>query len=573
LKLVSSSWVVAVAALTTVVSATQDECAPYTDLSGASAITYSTEPVWFGGRLACLAAAGPAANDRIRANPIVFLEYATGESAGDPIVTALPCQPSYSDAWLRFTVVVPEDTAYNYYRDYAQIDGSDLDFKRAGFFNYPIVAPGSKLSDISNHSLPIPDTFSAWFGGQKVYLFDFGAIPQSNTLDHVKTTKAVAVFQQDEFSVPIKNGFSVIDSVPGDEGYTGFYDYKSVTTESLPFNTYRNSSGLPATKERNLFLNCPVVHVESSVYVGNPPVPAPSSARSPVEPIPEPEAPSARLTESCENAYLNASGPGVSYFSAVGWSGNKKFGCWNLGLRSTGGEKTAFVQRVFQPVYTDSGKRAGLPIFTTLPCQPGYSDAAEVTSFPVPPEVPFNFFKNAETFMIAELSGSSIGKFNYPIVEPRSTISINPADSAPAAAYFNQPRLSEGWFNGRTIYYVDFGPIPARNPNDPTIATSEAVFPFTKNQLGDNVLFGNPVFSDVAGDATYSGFYRSVNAPLFSSFLYRVSMCESNVASLYDSVGKIPSTTLNEFTDYMQVDPLKVSELNSVLNCPTAYYT
>ncbi|KAI8848184.1 hypothetical protein BC829DRAFT_394618 [Chytridium lagenaria] len=549
------TWFTVTAALTvTTMAFPTTECGAFTDLSGSSAITYTSEAVWVDGRRAwCYpfsdrpqSKAGPASRNRIRANPIVFLEYPTGESAGDPIVTSTPCQETYSDAWLRFTVVVDVKTPFNYYREYGQIESADVDLKRSGFFNFPLVTPGSKLVDWSNNTLPTPETFSAWFNGQRVYLFDFGPIPQNNNLDFVQASEAVAIFQKDDFEVPVQNGFTIIDKIPGSEGYTGFFDYKSYTTTSSPYNLYRSISAVTPTIDRDLILNCPVVAVDDVVYEGNPPLPPVSSTRSPVEPIPEPGAPEARVEDTCEATYLNAESEGVKYLSAEGWAAKKKFGCWNLGLRTPIVNGTrAKVSTVYQPVYADTGLRAGLPVFITLPCSEGYSDAVEVISFLVPKTVPFNFFKDAEALLSSTANTVSTGFFNYPVVQPGSTLTINPSDNAPPAAYLNQPVLSEAWFKGQILFYINFGSIPSRARGASSLSTGNAVFPYRQNGLGDDVLFGNPIFSSVAGDPAYTGFY---------------------------SVAKAPATTANEFTDYLDFDLGKVSELGSVLNCPTAYY-
>ncbi|KAJ3104936.1 hypothetical protein HDU97_008684 [Phlyctochytrium planicorne] len=535
-----------------------DAGASFTDLSGASAVTYSITPVWHNGQLAWCwpfndrtsASAGPPEANRVRANPIVFVEYTTGESAGDPIVTSIPGLDSYSDAWLRFTVVVPRNIPFNYYRDYATVQGASVDFQRSGYFNFPVVPPGSKLYDWSNSSISIPETFTAWFQGQKVYLFDFGAIPQDGSIDYVKTATAVEVFQDDEFAVPVDNGFPIVDAVKGEDAYTGFYDFQSFKTTGAAFNSLRSIASLAeAPTDRGLFLNCPIVAIESDVYEGNPPLPPSTNERSPSLPIPQPEdAPAISTTEDvdgCQAVYLN--GNGTAYLSAVGWTSGKKFGCWNLGLRSGyygPADNLTALHTVYQPIY-DSGDVAGLPIFTTLPCLEGYSDAATIINVVVPSEVPFNFFKDAATIAATTLPSSRGGKFNYPIVQPGSTFSLNPADNAPDSAYSTIPKTSEGWFSGTAVSFVNFGPIASLLPNTPYVDNAVAVFPYRQNQLGDVILYGNPIFSAVEGDSGYSGFY---------------------------GVGKIPTSSIDQFTDYAAVDKATISDLNSVLNCPTAYY-
>ncbi|KAJ3125933.1 hypothetical protein HK101_005829, partial [Irineochytrium annulatum] len=160
---------------------------------------------------------------KVLANSIIFIQYPNGETAGAPIVNILPCQQGYSDAWVKLAATVNYTTPQDYYRDVGKVKADALSLKRVGLFNYPIVPPGSILNDWSNHSIPAVATKQAWYNAQQVFFFDFGEIPQDPALDSVGTKSSVSVFTSDAHGIPVLNGFSIVDSIAGQPGYTGFY--------------------------------------------------------------------------------------------------------------------------------------------------------------------------------------------------------------------------------------------------------------------------------------------------------------------------------------------------------------
>ncbi|KAJ3094946.1 hypothetical protein HDU97_007428 [Phlyctochytrium planicorne] len=550
-------------------STTEDCTAIYTDLTGASANVYRTQPVWeegkrgwcypFADRTSAVDPdyrASSLSNYKVLAsNQIIFVVYPDGTSAGAPIVGSLPCKEGYSDAWDKRILEVPFDIKKDAYRDLDSIESvseNGAKLKKQGYFNFPIVTPGSTLEDISGLNAPEVDIHQAWFGGKKVFYFDFGPISQPYTRKFIEASGAIAVFSDDENSIPIKNGFDVISPTPSGMGYSGFFTYRSADTTGSPYNYlrfYSNFSGPDyVSYDRGLILNCPIVAIEQFVYKGDPPKPKkvgfelkPSGAIPPAPPKVD-----LSVSGRCFDVYLK--GGARDYFTAEGVVSGKKFGCWNIGLHSSPAVSAdtakTLIGTVLQPVY-ESGEPAGVPIFGVLPCQSKYSDVNKVLGAVVPDATPFNFFKDFASLKAAATSSYVISISNYPIVEPNSRIGINPADVQPALEGIIKPSLKDGFYQGQPVQFFDFGKIPDLTPNTATIDNGKVAFPFKDNGAGNSVLYGDPIFDIVDGDAAYTGFY---------------------------GVSKFESKDGQEVSSYAGLAEISVKDFGKVLNCPTAYF-
>ncbi|KAJ3189031.1 hypothetical protein HK101_008999 [Irineochytrium annulatum] len=562
-------------ALTAAGSAYGDCAAPYTDLSGASAKVYTTTVLWFNGQrswcwpFADRANAVIGSDVRVKANSIISLTYPDGASAGAPIVNVLPCQDGYSDAWLKFTGVVEYSTVNNTYRDFASVNASGIALKKAGYFNYPIVPPGSKLSDWSGYEVPAHDIVQAWNNGNKVYYFDFGAIPQDNILDYVPTADSIAVYASDSHGIPVNNGFSVVDAAPGSPKYTGFYSMLASNVTGSPLNYFRSYDNFTSNanytpSDLGMAMNCPTSYLETFLYRGNPPAAPATTLSANAAAIPPPAPPVDPSSKPCYQPYLT--GPKGSYSSKQGYSGGKQFGCWNMGSRSSlfaGSDNATALAPVLQPVYNDqyvgtaTPTLAGNPVFNYLPCQSYYSDAVEVWYVPVDTSVPFNFrdkfitwgpiiqFTDYATLHTAFSSGAVSGIFNYAVVEPGSTIAVASVDAAaePALASVATPKLMDGWYQNTQVFYFNFGPVPTASSTTAFVTNGKAVFPVKADGAGVNVLSGKPVFDAAFGDNAYTGFYGM-----------------STTASTNGTLTSIASVTS------------ATTDIGSILNCPYAYF-
>ncbi|KAJ3209560.1 hypothetical protein HDU67_006121 [Dinochytrium kinnereticum] len=576
MRLFSATHILAALASTVLSVAAQDCKSTYTDLTGSSAITYRTEPVWINGKRAWCwpfsdrnsATVGnlgrSLSNFKVAVNSVIYVVYPDGTSAGAPIVSALPCDPGYSDARLKLIYQVDYSVKKNtvsyviskpdtitlepQFRDFDIISGiAENIFVKNGYHNLPIVPPGSSLEDTSGKTATEYDIQQAWYNGKKVFLFDFGPIKQDSKLSYVAAAGAVEVFGDDAFGIPIKNGFTVL-SLPNDGGYTGFFT--SSDTTGAPFNYLRYYSNFTGpdyvSDDRGMILNCPVVYEEDFVYKGSPPIPEkPSIESKPSASIPPPPPP-IDFTKSgnCFDPYLN--GPAGEYLTAEAFIDGKTFGCWNLGLRSAlkdNGTQT-IVGNALQPVYP-TGEKAGLPIFGDLPCQSQYSDAVKVLNAVVPATTPFNFFKDFAGLKTAASSISVSGVFNYPIVEPGSRILVNPADSQPSLASLIIPRLRDGWYQGQPVHFFDFDRVPDLVPNADVIVNGRVTFPFKDNGAGQSILKGEPIFDVVQGDPSYTGFY---------------------------GVGKVQYDENETYKSSKALEDYTIADMGKVLNCPTAYF-
>ncbi|KAI8843041.1 hypothetical protein BC829DRAFT_297440 [Chytridium lagenaria] len=549
----------------TAASVAAQECTSmYTDLTGSSAITYRTEPTWISGKRAwCFpftdrtSAVEPSphpsatiSTTRVATNPVIYIVYPDGTSAGAPIVSILPCEEGYSDAFLKYTYQVDYSVKKDTFRDYETLNTfAKGEFAKDGFYNHPIVPPGSSLEDTSNKKAPEYDIQQAWYKGKKVFFFDFGAIQQNNALSYVQAAAAVEVFGDDAFAIPVRNGFTVLSASTGPQ-YTGFFSYRSADTTGAPFNYLRHMSNFSGptypSVDRKIVLNCPVVYQESFVYKGDPPVQSkPSMESTPSLSIPPPPPPVDISTSgNCFDAYLK--GPASEYFTAEAFAEGSKIGCWNLGLRSNfkGNNSQTIIGTAIQPVY-DNGLKAGLPVFSVLPCQPRYSDAILLLNVVVSEATPFNLFKDFAGLKNAAVKTSVGGIFNYPIVEIGSKISINPADSKPELSNVVIPAIKSGWFQGKGIEFVDFGRIPDLTPNSDVISNGKVIFSFKDNGAGQKVLFGNPVFDVTEGDPSYTGFY---------------------------GVNRVDGTETDSHSRAENLANLTMADMGKVLNCPTAYF-
>ncbi|KAJ3106501.1 hypothetical protein HDU96_008209 [Phlyctochytrium bullatum] len=559
MRLFSLIQVLATLTATSVAVAAQD-CPEYTDLTGSSAKVYRTETVWSQGRRAwCYpfsdrnSAVVPLAgnqrlNSKVAYNEVIYVLYPDGTSAGAPLVSHLPCDSGYSDATKKRILKVEFSVKPDSYRDFESLNATSYSqLTDGGFFNLPLVPPGSTLEDISRKHVPEYDLVQAWYKGKKVFFFDFGTVKQDAAYDFIQASAAVEVFADDPYGVPVRNGFTVL-SLPVGGAYSGFFTYLSSDTTGAPFNYlhyFTNfTSGVYNYQDRNIILNCPVVEIEDFEYVGNPPAQTkPSIESKPSAEIPPPP-PEVDLTikGNCYDKFLY--GPSSDYYTAEAFYESKRFGCWNLGLRSTPAENGTTIGLALQPVYK-SGTSAGLIVFGALPCQNKYTDVVRVLNAVVDDNTPFNFFKDFTNLQYSASSTSVVGVYNYPIVEPGSKLSVNPADYRPELAGVPKPLIKDGWYQGQSVSFVDFFKVPDLVPNSETVQNGKAIFPFKFNGQGQNILSGDPVFDSVQGDANYTG-------------LYDVEKVQVSDSTFYNSTEA--------------VDFSKVSSMEKVLNCPHAYF-
>lgn len=170
------------------------------------------------------------------------------------IIDVLPGQPGYSDLWEVRVVTVPADYKADTHKSKADLDAARLTGHAVGLFvNCPVVPTGSTLEGGEK-------LVQGWYKGQQVFYPDFGPNPPAAIPIWAFTTGSNA----DGSPKLVDGQRNVIDSVPGQAGYSAFWrvnmvsvgaDYKANAVNSAALVSSQN---LKAT-QTNLMVNCPVV--------------------------------------------------------------------------------------------------------------------------------------------------------------------------------------------------------------------------------------------------------------------------------------------------------------------------
>ncbi|KAJ3416736.1 hypothetical protein HDV05_000110 [Chytridiales sp. JEL 0842] len=125
--------------------------------------------------------------------------------------------------------------------------------------------------------------------------------------------------------------------------------------------------------------------------------------------------------------------------------------CWDLGTRSTPSSTTTLLTNpVIYPLYP-SGASAGNPIFSTIPCVWGYSDAWAIFNVVVPESTPYDSLKE---YLPLHLGGGIVFNSSYvnmAVITKGSTF----VDATPLGTPV--PEIKTGWFAGNEVSFVEFG--------------------------------------------------------------------------------------------------------------------
>ncbi len=229
--------------------------------------TYDLTQGWYKGRPTFyydFGANTPAVDggNRVATAPIYVL--ITGfDAEGNPvfvegqhnIVDVVPGDPGYSDLWDVVLVTVPADYEANTLTSAADVLSSGYELTRPGLLvNCPIVPEGSQLAE---GGAPL---VQGWYKGEEVYYFDFGP----NT-DATAPIYAFITGMDAEGNPQFVEGQrNVIDVIPGDAGYSAFWQVNLVTVPAgYVANTITSmdevmASGYEITR-LGLVVNCPVL--------------------------------------------------------------------------------------------------------------------------------------------------------------------------------------------------------------------------------------------------------------------------------------------------------------------------
>ncbi|KAJ3107962.1 hypothetical protein HDU97_002542 [Phlyctochytrium planicorne] len=171
--------------------------------------------------------------------------------------------------------------------------------------------------------------------------------------------------------------------------------------------------------------------------------------------------------------------------------------CWNFGstspVRLEATPFDVFTNGIVMPLYPN-GTSAGFPLFSTLPCIPGYSDAWGQLVAIVPSFLEFNHFTDYISIQSVYMTYPTGKYLNLPVVTPGSMM----VDTSNVPTNATVPKIRQGW------YQLDIG----------YFENSLDVIPLggvLMNKIVDFYLTiaidGISVVDAVQGDPMYSGFY------------------------------------------------------------------
>lgn len=210
-----------------------------------------------------------AANDTVPTQPLwVFIHGINADGTPDfvggqhNIVDVVPGEPGYSDLWQVVMVTVPDDYVPDSIRSAQDVSESGYEQRTTDMLvNCPIVPEGTTLEG----GEPL---VQGWNDGEEVFYPDFGENPA--------TVEPIWVFIHDMNAdgTPdfVEGQNNIIDTVPGQAGYTAFWQVNMVTVpDGYEPNSIRSAADVRAAgfeiTETEMVVNCPVTQV-AGVTVG-----------------------------------------------------------------------------------------------------------------------------------------------------------------------------------------------------------------------------------------------------------------------------------------------------------------
>ncbi|KAJ3414845.1 hypothetical protein HDV05_006002 [Chytridiales sp. JEL 0842] len=250
----------------------QKLCMGYLDQTGQSAVEYSSLQAFYQDRESWCWNFGTRSiiseDYQVRSNPILMPVYPNGTSAGFPIISAMPCNPGYSDVGVLVEVVVNATTAFN--QDYDTLKSIALEgaITPKGLYNYPIVYPGSTIKNGSPASgIAPPLILQGWYQNKRAFFADLGEVPNTTPYSfNVPTFDVVEISSRNA-----KVGRAVLEA--GNKDGTGFYmvnnldmtPYISYKPDS--FRSFEDFSSPYIPIKTNKALNCPVFFSRTAAKV------------------------------------------------------------------------------------------------------------------------------------------------------------------------------------------------------------------------------------------------------------------------------------------------------------------
>ena len=176
-------------------------------------------------------------------------DFVTG---GHNIIDVIPGDKGYSDLWQVTLVTVPRSYQPDSITSAADVLKNNFPMTTTNMLvNCPVVPAGSTIED--GRAL-----IQGWYKGQKVYYYDFGAN------DDIAAPIWALITGMDSQGNPIfvKDQNNIIDVIPGDKGYSAFWQVNLVTVPAdYVANTLKSAddvmkSGYKITPTE-INVNCP----------------------------------------------------------------------------------------------------------------------------------------------------------------------------------------------------------------------------------------------------------------------------------------------------------------------------
>lgn len=203
----------------------------------------------------------PSANGAVSVAPI--WAFITGmDAGGNPlfvegqhnIVNAMPGDPGYSDLWQVQLVTVPNGYVADSIRSYDDLMASGYEITPISIFvNCPIVPKGSTFESGK-------ELVQGWYEGDEVYYPDYGA----NSPTAIPIWAFITGFDGDGNPQFVEGQNNIIDSVPGQTGYSAFWEVNLVMVpEGYVANSVTSRADVVSMGWEivtpGIVVNCPVI--------------------------------------------------------------------------------------------------------------------------------------------------------------------------------------------------------------------------------------------------------------------------------------------------------------------------
>ncbi len=350
------------------------------------------------------------------------------------IVDVIPGDEGYSDLWEVMFVVVPKDYVADSITTADEVLLADYEIITPDILiNCPIVPAGSTLAEGG-------DLVQGWYKGVEIYYFDFGP----NPVETAPIYALITGLDDDENPQFVEGQHNIIDVIPGDEGYSAFWQVNLVIVpqdyeaDSITTAADVRASGYEMVQP-GLVVNCPVIRTDDAE--------ADLVSESDEEMMDEPAE---------DEGHEGSAEEAIDYELVQGWYQGRATFYYDFGSHSAVNDDGSEI--IPAPIYAfitgfDDEDNPQLVegqhnIVDVIPGDEGYSDLWEVMFVVVSKDYEANSITSVSEVMVSEYEIINSGLWvNCPIV---------PADSTLAEGR----DLVQGWYKGEAVYYFDFGPNP-----------------------------------------------------------------------------------------------------------------